>query len=174
MVTIKDIAWTSGFIEGEGSFGGSHNGKSGSMITAWQVQKQPLEKLLELYGGSISFRHPSQRTSIWQWCLYGNKSIGLMMTIYSLMSSKRKEQIKRIILYWKNRQERNWRSKLTHCKQGHEFNEQNTRIGMSYNGNPKRHCRACINIRSKRYKETKVLHGAGAVILLMLGYLGLK
>ena len=42
------------------------------------------------------------------------------------------------------------RSRLTHCKRGHEFTDENTYV---WRGN--RHCRACMRKRSKEYYERK-------------------
>jgi len=42
---------------------------------------------------------------------------------------------------------RNHESKKTHCKNGHKFNQANTRIDK----NNVRHCRECGNIRSKAF-----------------------
>lgn len=40
-----------------------------------------------------------------------------------------------------------WANK-THCPQGHEYNEKNTRVDSSPNGGKRRNCRACERVRS--------------------------
>lgn len=40
--------------------------------------------------------------------------------------------------------------KATHCKRGHEFNEENTRL---HNGS--QHCRKCTSLRNKQYYEAR-------------------
>ncbi|UXO93890.1 HNH endonuclease [Pseudanabaena phage Pan2] len=43
-----------------------------------------------------------------------------------------------------------WKNK-THCKRGHEFSIENTRIGRD----GKRHCRACARASTAKYKESR-------------------
>jgi hypothetical protein len=46
----------------------------------------------------------------------------------------------------------------THCKRGHEFTPENTYGGVSANGRPKRHCRACVLMsQKKRYDRLRAL-----------------
>ena len=44
---------------------------------------------------------------------------------------------------------RHWQQKKTHCKQGHEFTEENTRATSKGH----RTCIACVTIRNKEYKQ---------------------
>jgi len=70
-----------------------------------------------------------------------------MMTIFSLMSSKRQEQIKKAIKKWKDAPGHH---KLkTYCIHGHPYNPENT-----YNyptKTKKRTCRMCQKVNSDRY-----------------------
>jgi hypothetical protein len=61
-----DAAWAAGFIDGEGSIRirilrGNRNTSYGLALTASQVQRAPLDKLQQLFGGAISLKHPSVR-----------------------------------------------------------------------------------------------------------------
>lgn len=93
MISAIEIGWVAGFLEGEGSF----TGWTG--VKAAQKQLEPLERLQALFGGSLS-RHGNDM-HIWQ--LYGARARGLMMTLYSLMSPRRKEQIRKQLHFWKAR-----------------------------------------------------------------------
>jgi hypothetical protein len=91
--TLKDIAWAAGFIEGEGTF------KRGTsmQVCAAQVNPEPLLRLLSLFGGTLTVHTEGdsrgrQRTQVWR--VSGARGRGFAMTIYSLMSEKRKEQIR--------------------------------------------------------------------------------
>lgn len=85
--TIKDVAWAAGFCEGEASF---QYGTSGtSRVSLPQVNIEPLNKMLNLFGGAIY-----KRPTISVWHISGARARGFMMTIYSFMSDKRKKQIK--------------------------------------------------------------------------------
>lgn len=49
----------------------------------------------------------------------------------------------------------------THCKQGHEYNEENTYHHTKASGGPARDCRVCNRIRKReRYETLKLAHGS--------------
>jgi hypothetical protein len=110
MITARQIEWTAGFLEGEGSFGfyrpvrKDRRWRVGSLaIQATQVQKSPLEKLQSLFGGSLIFvSRPHPRKNIWAWCIRGHQAAGVSMTLYSLMSTRRREQIRVALDAWKD------------------------------------------------------------------------
>lgn len=100
MISIIEIAWTAGFFEGEAWFG-IYNKKCTPVISVSQVQKEPLERLLILYGGSLRpIGGKGKRQNYWRWEVYGPRAAGIMMTIYSLMSPKRQLTISDIIKSW--------------------------------------------------------------------------
>lgn len=100
MISLKDIYWVAGFIEGEGSFTSQ---RGWITVRASQVEKQPVEKLQALLGGSLRWyvptRYPRHQIA-WHWVFTGVRAVGLMMTLYSLMSPKRKGQIEKAIKAW--------------------------------------------------------------------------
>jgi hypothetical protein len=96
MIDMKDIYWTAGFIEGEGSFCKSQY-PSGIRVQAGQKQRDPLDRLYKLYGGYIY----KNKQGFYDWRVTGRRAIALMMTIYSVMSPRRKEQIEGVIAFWK-------------------------------------------------------------------------
>ena len=86
--TLRELEWAAGFLEGEGSF--ASNGSS-DRIHAAQKIKEPLEKLQALFGGTIAWK--SSGTGIWEWRVFGARARGIMLTLYTLFSEKRKKQI---------------------------------------------------------------------------------
>ena len=147
MISVNDIHWAAGFLEGEGSFI-SHG--SGVRVNVGQVQKEPLERLKKLFTGSL---YPGPKSSNpraqphWRWDLYASKAIGLMMTVYPLMSSKRKLQIYNSLKYW--------RTKVchprfkTHCKYGHRLSSSN----IYFNRKGYRECKICARRRARKYSK---------------------
>lgn len=94
--TIRDLEWAAGFLEGEGGFRGE---RTNEQVYVGQVQKEPLLRLQRLFGGSIRARRATprdqyQRSPLSVWVLCGSRARGLMMTLYTLMSTRRKEQIR--------------------------------------------------------------------------------
>lgn len=143
-LSIRNIYWIAGFLEGEGSFGLVD--KKYPLISAGQKQKYPLEKL------KILLRHGHiTKGDIWRYGLSHFRAIGVMMTIYNLMSPKRQEQIKKVILRWKQLPGLgSYNRNKTHCKYGHLYTPETTYFDTSKSNKSKRKCAVCLNMR--RYK----------------------
>lgn len=103
-VSISDLHWTAGFLEGEGAF--TICG-SDSRIIASQVEPDPIDKLVRLFGGKVYKRIPPAnnhgKKPYHVWILGGNHGAALMMTLYVMMSAKRQRQIARALLSWRSR-----------------------------------------------------------------------
>ena len=124
MISLNDIHWAAGFIEGEGSFL-KPPGKL--RIDVHQVQKWPLEKMYNLFGGTMNLhKRPlnSRQSPIWGWSLRGIKARALSMTIYPLMSPKRQYQILSALKFWRQRPPATHLRK--HCPRGHAYSPTNT------------------------------------------------
>lgn len=89
---MRDIAWAAGFLEGEGSF----CGRAGcERISAVQVNQEPIQRLVALFGGRVrqyKRNHPNWKP-VWNWYASGTRARGIMMTLYPLMSHKRRATI---------------------------------------------------------------------------------
>lgn len=143
MVTVRNLEWAAGFIEGEGCF---HWHKRGSRaeIRVAQVQREPLERLQHLFRGHIYLRKSSRPT--WQpvhvWAIYRSSAIGLAMTLYSLLSPRRRSQSLAVI--------QSWRASPLHpryrktCPHGHPWTPSNTRIQRNHKRKKKQKvCKMC-------------------------------
>ena len=96
--TIIDIGWAAGFLEGEGTFNVNHGallGSASSKVSATQKQREPLERLQALFGGSIVVF----KAKYWRWTVYGSRARGVMFTMFSLLSPRRREQVKTALGY---------------------------------------------------------------------------
>lgn len=95
--TMQDIAWAAGFMEGEGHF------RPRSQVTAVQVNREPLERLLALFGGSILVHSRPDNPKGWsassQWACSGARARGFAMTVFPFLSKKRQEQILRMVMH---------------------------------------------------------------------------
>lgn len=139
-VTIRELYWSAGFLEGDGSFLFGTN--KTPLVTATQVQRWPLGKLQRLYGGNIYFQKRDKNpnwSDFYRWNLTGEQAAGLMMTLYSVMTKKRQGQILTALGGWKAMPVS--LKYQTYCKRGHEFTEENT---YRYNG--MRQCLQCRKI----------------------------
>ena len=124
-LSVRDIAWAAGFLEGEGCFGDNHGSP---VIAASQVQREPLERLIINFGGSLhhySANHNQRKYSyggaIWMWRICGSKAAGMMMTLFSLMSPKRRIKIRNILKRWKKQPGYGHNRRDNVCKKGHRY-----------------------------------------------------
>ena len=152
VISAADIGWVAGFLEGEGWFGLA---RGTAQIRATQVQKQPLERLRGLVGGSLYLRrHKPPRSDAWEWGLCGKGAIGLLMTIWWAMSPKRRERMSQIIDFWESGPGRGWHRQLTECRYGHPFTATEIRI----TGKGQQVCLDCRHIRNEMRRELRHRH----------------
>jgi hypothetical protein len=105
MISTRDIDWVVGFLEGEGCFGLAkcHGRRILPNIQVRQVQKWPLERLVNLFGGYLYLykEKRSRASDIWYWHIRGPLGAGLMMMLYPGLSPRRKEQIRIALTAWR-------------------------------------------------------------------------
>ena len=91
MINIGDIKWATGFLEGEGSFRLTQC--NSPVVSVNQVQKWPLKKINSIFPGRIIpvKGDGKNKQNSWMWYLKAKDSIQLMMTIFILISPKRKK-----------------------------------------------------------------------------------
>lgn len=109
-VSSRELEWAAGFIEGEGCFSArSHDTDIPSQsdewlykvarVSAYQVNPEPLLKMKALFGGSVNKPRIIGKLSknlVSQWYVDGARARGLAMTLYILMSERRKKQARRL------------------------------------------------------------------------------
>ncbi len=102
MVEARDLYWAAGFIDGEGCFTGEKGKATTPHTGVTNTDLELLERLKSLFGGSIYVKKagPLSRKVCYEWRLYG---VGLMMTLYSLLSTRRQQKIQSIIAAWRIR-----------------------------------------------------------------------
>lgn len=87
--SLLEIAWAAGIYEGEGWVGGQ------SAIGLTQKDPYIVERLQALFGGSLRPRKNGNYDPLMVWTLSGPRARGFAMTIYSLLSPRRQEQLVR-------------------------------------------------------------------------------
>lgn len=143
--SVAELYWAAGFLEGEGAFFCS-NAKQ-VCITAAQVQREPLDKLLRWFGGCISEKPPRGlgKQLVYRWAVYGKRAASVAMTLFDLMSTRRRAQIARAMAQWRSIPcSRIFRHV---CAKGHSLSGDNLILSP-----PKQHrrCRTCQNAWSRQ------------------------
>lgn len=98
--TLLDIAWASGFYEGDGGCYRSNTART-ERVTIYQVKIESLQKMLKLFGGNLyKVDRKYKRTDGinskdgYKWAISGSRARGFMMTIFTFLSKHKKLQIK--------------------------------------------------------------------------------
>ncbi len=152
-VDTKDIAWAAGFFEGDGYF--CLRKTSPSIIVA-QVNREPLERLFRIFGGSIVGPYQAKNAKAnpaCRWQIFGAPAASIMMTVFCFMSRKRKDAIKRALQAWKASPGNPsvWLAR-GFCKNNHPLSGDNYIVSPSGHGR----CRQCgIVSRRRYYQENK-------------------
>ena|SRR5438105_5472990 len=144
MITLREIGWVAGFLEGEGYFGRHYRPE----ISAAQVNREALDHLQRLVGGTItgpySHKNPNHRP-YWLWRLSTSAAAGLMMTLYSLLSQKRRDRIAESLQQW--RRHPAYIGFKTHCQCSRALD------GERGAARKHRYCIRCDRIRAKLYQR---------------------
>jgi hypothetical protein len=98
-LTAITLGWAAGFLEGEGCFPVSS--RTTSTITANQKESEPLQRLQKMFGGRLYWRASGGTYGIHEWHIFGPTARGVMMTLYPLMSPRRREQIRASLTRWR-------------------------------------------------------------------------
>lgn len=153
----RDLWWLAGFFEGEASFSGRGSGKGCLTIAVSQVQREPLERVQKLLGGTIyQYDHGKNAKPTWskfyRWTETGKAAADLMIEIYPLMSPKRQDKIAELLEIWTGSYGKGgWQKKRTHCPKGHEYTPENTYRQPSKPNTRK--CRTCAREYFKTYQR---------------------
>ena len=108
MVTTRGLEWAAGFLDGEGCF---RYGSTAPQIVCAQVSRELLDKLDGIIGPGVfwlvdnSKKNPNWKPC-WYWELNGSKAIQAMMTLWVLLSTKRKSEIETVLAKWKTKRVR--------------------------------------------------------------------
>jgi hypothetical protein len=91
--TQSTLGWAAGFLEGEGSF--TKNRRSPT-VNAVQVNREPLVLLLNLFGGSLlgPYKNKGNRQGYHEWRVCGDRALGVMLTMYPILSERRRAQVR--------------------------------------------------------------------------------
>jgi hypothetical protein len=153
MITIRELEWVAGFLEGEGCF--LYVGR-GVIIDVHQVNREPLDRLQRAFGGHIRFEDRRQKrpkhSPIYAWRLHRGAA-GLMMTLFPLMSLERRAQMRRALDMWRSiPRPGEYNRKKTHCRHGHPL-EGRSKL--------QRFCLVCRKDVLARYYQRKRLRAGG-------------
>jgi hypothetical protein len=109
MIPMHEIGWIAGFLEGEGFFTTVGRTEKTPRIEAGQVDIGPIDRLHDRFGGKmwqelrggVYGRYKGNRQPFWRWYCPPSESVQIMMTIWPLVSTKRRLEIEKCLAIWK-------------------------------------------------------------------------
>jgi hypothetical protein len=159
-ISMYELYWAAGFLEGEGCFTFTGPGRKTPQLTASQVERHPLDRLDRLFGGRIYVQRNSKvEGNIFNhWYLGVSMSVQAMMTLYPLMSPKRQAQIERVLDVWKSTKRIRLKDEM-YCVNGHLLVGRNRRfVDRSASGRTSYiACRACLSASQRTARAQKRL-----------------
>ena len=159
MIKTLDIAWAAGFIDGEGWF---VNQRKMPVIKVKQNSPELLYRLQSIFGGEVnpsyeikSGKYKGKKFA--QYYLGTERAAGAMMTLFPLMSIKRKEEIKKVLSIWKSQPLSSHQSiRLSGtCAKGHDWTEENIFTTTSKTGRTIKRCIICKRANSLNWYHNK-------------------
>lgn len=100
-MTKEDITFTAGFFLGEANVLVRKN--KGAGHTAWvsisQLDREPLDRLQQLWGGKVKLFKYYGKPNMWQWPLYGRLALPCLEAILPVMRNWSEFETKRIEKY---------------------------------------------------------------------------
>jgi hypothetical protein len=104
-ISVKEIAWLAGLLEGEASFGLTNNKRSPA-IWIGMTDVDIIERVRNLIDSSksVNVKEDNRKEgykTVYRLTLNGSRAISWMMTIYPLMSVRRKAKIREVLSTWK-------------------------------------------------------------------------
>ena len=121
ILTMPDIYWLAGLLEGEGCFTTQGASRMKLKLALVMNDLDIMQRAAVLLGGHVGPRqrqNPRHHQS-YQIQLYGHLAAGWMMTLYLLLGERRRKRIRTLLTEWKEQPTFNkWKMR---CKRGHEF-----------------------------------------------------
>lgn len=97
--TQIELAWSAGFLDGEGSFGtykeSSSTSKYRYRIQCAQVHREPLDRLQAALGGSVRGPYGPYKTTkqaYFQWAVHSDEAVNATYLLMPYLSSVKSEQ----------------------------------------------------------------------------------
>ena len=103
MITVADIRWLAGYLEGEGCFTFTGDKYRYPRIVVESTDEDVIQRVSQLWGMKPhSVQHGSHKTgySVATTC---TKAVSWMMTLYPLMGQRRQARIREILMNWRNK-----------------------------------------------------------------------
>lgn len=103
MQKMSDIYWLSGLLEGEGSFGTRNNKcfRRTPVIQLKMTDRDIVQRVADLFNKNVRGPYNYGNKDVYSTDLCGQPAIEWMLTLYTLMGSRRQGRIQEVLEYWR-------------------------------------------------------------------------
>jgi hypothetical protein len=116
-VSVRDIAWVAGIVEGEGCLnaGFKHPRWSPHMAIV-MTDEDVLQKLAGILSTKVTgpYKYTRNRKPFYRVEISGRKALAWMLTLYTFFGTRRREKVREILTRFKNT--------ASHSRQYHIYN----------------------------------------------------
>ena len=104
MLTIRDISWLAGLVEGEGCF---TKCRESIRISVAMTDQDTVNKVATVWGTPVGVwtTRGSNKTP-YSTVICGNAAAGWMMTLYPLLGGRRQARIRELLKIWRDKKPR--------------------------------------------------------------------
>ena len=162
MITVSQINYIAGVLEGEGNFGSSQNTVT---ISLGMTDRDIVDRIGSImcpksliYKQSFTaFSKSNNIRPMYHMKISGFLAIQWMMTLYSLMGERRKKQILAAIIKWEENKYIGAKGRDNPATCGHPMKIIGSHFKWSYrNGSAVKICVFCEKERQRRYRHRKL------------------
>lgn len=107
MLSMTELAWLAGILEGEGCFLLTTKSKSNlgyPQIAVSMTDKDVMDRIALLLEASIYVKEDKRKEHYkdqWTARINGARAVSWMMTLYSFMGERRKAKIRQVLMEWR-------------------------------------------------------------------------
>lgn len=104
VLSVPDIHWIAGLLEGEGSFGASDKGRVPT-VQCCMTDEDVLDRLQSLVPGQRLGPYRREGKPEWKpmhrWAVTGVRAVGVMQMLFPLLGKRRRARIEEVLAVWK-------------------------------------------------------------------------
>lgn len=149
VIDVKDVYWSAGLMDGEGSF--MLRRGLDPVVSLCMTDKDVVDRMHSIWGFGLRRETglPSGKTAFWWTVVQQEQAAGVMMTLLPLMGDRRARKIMECLAAWRSKPITKKRRDT--CAAGHLLAGANLRV-ITEGKYTKRRCLECAKMRQRKHR----------------------
>ena len=103
MISIKELHWLAGILEGEGCFHSNHGRRHQAKITLSMTDEDVVRRVAKIFNNTVTMKPPSNQGNrmVFAVAKTSAPAAAWMMTLYPLLGNRRRAKIREILTAWR-------------------------------------------------------------------------